>query len=194
MPARTSPAPEGSGGKPSSVIVFAEEIEAEAAGKGAADEDHRGRSTGGVQQRDRRRAIERDGDHRHDEGGAVDERAAAADLGIDEQRGGGERDEEAGHNRRESTAVVACRRPSQTKASTPSVTAVMKPTTARSTGPGRADIEQRPQPGAERRPAPISSFQSRSRAMTAAAASTIAMKPNSAHWFGACDETRTGVT
>ena len=60
-------------------------------------------------------------------------------------------------------------------------------------GRARADIEQRPQPGADK-PALISSFQSRSRAIKAAAASTIAMKPNSAQWFGACDETSTGVT
>ena len=30
--------------------------------------------------------------------------------------------------------------------------------------------------------------------MIAAATSTIAMKPNSAHWFGASDETSSGVT
>ena len=53
---------------------------------------------------------------------------------------------------------------------------------------GRADIEQRPRPGAEQAGV-HQNFQSRSRAIKAAAASTIAMKPNSAHWFGACDET-----
>ena len=68
---------------------LAEQVEAEAAGKGVADEDDRGRSARGMQQRDRRRAIERDCDHRHDEGRAIGERAALADLGIDEQSRGG---------------------------------------------------------------------------------------------------------
>ena len=89
--------------------------------KAHADEDERGRGAGGMQQRHRRRAIERDGEHRHDEGRSSRASTCRRPIaGSTSNDSGGERDEEAAATT--DGQVDAGGRlpaaPSQTKAST----------------------------------------------------------------------------
>ena len=167
MPARTMPGPDGSGGKPferrsASPNMSKPKVPRE----GMADEHHRRRDAGGMQQRHAGAPIERDGDHGDDEGRAVEQ-------GVAPGRSRDRRTAPPRSARRRSRARSTASRPALRLLPAAEPDEGQHGQRHRRDeqrrrqigGQAVADIEQRPQRRRRTRPAPIRNFQSRSRAI-----------------------------